>query len=191
MFRRTLFLLAAVPLAAGAQARAYVRDVAHSEINFIAESRLLDARGFFGTWDAQIAFDPSDLPGSSVVISIDAASINTRNERRDTHLRSGDFFDVETHPTITFTSKLVNAPTPGRINITGDLTIRGTTRTIVVPSELVFFDAASNSGRVKGQFVIDRQTYGVAYNSAVNPIKDDVTVQFDIAFRAPAPAPTR
>jgi polyisoprenoid-binding protein YceI len=191
MFRRTVFLLAALPLVAGAQARTYVRDVAHSEINFIAESRLLDARGFFGAWDAQIAFDPADLPRSAVTITIDAASINTRNERRDGHLRSADFFDAETHPKITFTSKLVNAPTPGKINITGELTIRGTTKSIVVPSELVFFDAESNTGRVKGQFVIDRQTYGVAYNSSVNPIKDDVTVQFDIAFRAPAPAPAR
>jgi polyisoprenoid-binding protein YceI len=185
MIRTALLVLAAVPVFAGAQAKPYVRDVAHSEINFVAESRMLDARGFFGEWDAKIAFDPANLSASSVALTIDPASINTRNERRDGHLRSADFFDVANHPAITFTSKIINAPQPGKLTITGDLTIRGVTKSIVVPSELVFFDADNSVGRVKGQFTISRKAFGVAYDSAVNPIKDEVTVQFDVAFTAP------
>lgn len=184
MVRATLLALVALPALAAAQAKPFVRDVAHSEINFIAESRMLDARGYFGEWDAAIAFDAQDLSRSAVRLTIDAKSINTRNERRDGHLRSADFFDADKHPTITFVSKTVNAPAPGKINITGDLTIRGVTKTVTVPSELVFFDAEKNVGRVKGEFVIARKAFGVAYDSAVNPIKDDVRVQFDIAFTA-------
>jgi polyisoprenoid-binding protein YceI len=162
----------------------HVVDKAHSQINFIADSRLISARGHFGAWDATIALDPANMAASSVSISIDASSIDTRVERRDSHLKSADFFDVEKHPTITFKSTAVRTKAEGMLDIEGDLTIRGTTKRIVVPATMVFYE--EGMGRFRGEFVLKRTEYGVSYDSRVNPIKDDVTVQWDIAVQNPA-----
>ncbi len=178
-----LALVAARPFAAP---KPHVIDKAHSQINFIADSRLISARGHFATWDAEISLDAANLASSSVTITIDAASIDTRVDRRDTHLKSADFFDVETHPKITFTSTAVRPKAEGQLDIEGDLTIRGTTKRITVPASMVFYDAGL--GRFRGEFVLKRTEYGVSYDSRLNPIKDDVTVQWDFAVQDPAAA---
>jgi polyisoprenoid-binding protein YceI len=105
-----------VTASVAAGARAHTVDAAHSEINFTASSRLLDAHGFFGKWDADVRLDPDAFERSTVRMTIDAASINTRNERRDAHLKGADFFDVATYPTITFASTSIarTSPTTGR-----------------------------------------------------------------------------
>ncbi len=150
-FRRTAALLvlplvlAARPVAAQAS---HAIDKAHSEINFVADSRLLSAHGFFGKWDAVIQLDPTKLEASTVAITIDASTINTRVEMRDNHLRSDDFFAVAKHPTITFTSASVKQTAPNKLDITGDLTVRGVTRRIVVPASMVFYD--KGAGRFRG-----------------------------------------
>ena len=188
-FRRTAALLvlplvlAARPVAAQAS---HAIDKAHSEINFVADSRLLSAHGFFGKWDAVIQLDPTKLEASTVAITIDASTINTRVEMRDNHLRSDDFFAVAKHPTITFTSASVKQTAPNKLDITGDLTVRGVTRRIVVPASMVFYD--KGAGRFRGQFAIMRKDYGVAYDSAVNPIENEVQVQWDFSIKEPAPA---
>lgn len=178
-----LALVAARPFTAPTP---HVIDKAHSQINFIADSRLISARGHFATWDAEIALDAANLASSSVTITIDAASIDTRVDRRDTHLKSADFFDVEQHPKITFTSTAVRPKAEGQLDIEGDLTIRGTTKRITVPASMVFYEAGV--GRFRGEFVLKRSEYGVSYDSRVNPIKDDVTVQWDFAVQDPAAA---
>jgi polyisoprenoid-binding protein YceI len=164
--------------------RPHVVDKAHSQINFIADSRLISARGHFGEWDATISLDPANMPASSVTITINAASIDTRVERRDTHLKSADFFDVANHPTVTFTSTAVRTRGESALEIEGDLKIRGTTKRIVVPATMVFYE--EGVGRFRGEFVLKRTEFGVRYDSKVNPIKDDVTVQWDIAIQDPA-----
>ena len=184
-------LMAASPFNAASDSttlnpRPHTVDKAHSQINFIAESRLIDARGFFGTWDAAINLDPANLAASSVTLTIDASSIDTRSDRRDSHLKSEDFFDVATHPKITFVSTAVRTKTEGQLEIEGDLTVRGTTKRIVVPAAMVFYE--EGTGRFRGEFVIKRKEYGIAYDSRVNPIKDDVTVQWDFAVNDPAAA---
>ena len=188
-FRRTAALLvlplvlAARPVAAQAS---HAIDKAHSEINFVADSRLLSAHGFFGKWDAVIQLDPTKLEASTVAITIDASTINTRVEMRDNHLRSDDFFAVAKHPTITFTSASVKQTAPNKLDITGDLTVRGVTRRIVVPASMVFYD--KGAGRFRGQFAIMRKDFGVAYDSAVNPIENEVQVQWDFSIKEPTPA---
>ena len=154
-------LLAARPFPAAPTP--HVIDKAHSQINFIADSRLISARGHFGTWDAKIALDAANLAASSVTITIDAKSIDTRVERRDEHLRSADFFDVATHPTITFVSTAVRPQAEGKLLIEGDLTIRGTTKRITVPAEMVFYEGGM--GRFRGEFVLQRTAYGVSYDT--------------------------
>ena len=162
----------------------YEIDKAHSEINFVADSRLLSAHGFFGKWDATVKLDAANWSNSSLSMSIDAASINTRVERRDDHLRSPDFFDVAKHPTITFTSTAVKQTAPNKLDITGDLTVRGVTKRITVPATMVFYE--KGMGRFRGQFAILRKDFGIAYDSALNPIENEVQVQWDIALKEPA-----
>lgn len=184
--QKVLAALGAIPVLAAASTaidpKPYVRDVPHSQINFIAESQLVDAHGTFDRWDAEILFDAEKVEASSVKLTIDAKSINTRIEMRDNHLKSNDFFAADSFPTITFASKFVNKLSEDRVNITGDLTIRGRTKTITVPSRLVFFDPARKVGRIKGEFTIDRNDFGVSFQPPVNRIQPEVRVQFDIAF---------
>ena len=176
-------LLAARPFV---DVKPHVIDKNHSQINFIADSRLLSAHGFFGKWDADVKLDATNWPASTVAITIDAASLNTRVDTRDNHLRSPDFFDVAKFPTITFKSVSVAKVAEGKLDITGDLTIRGVTKRIVVPATAVFYE--KGAGRFRGQFVINRKDYGVAYDSAVNPIQNEVQVQWDMAISEPKPA---
>lgn len=189
MKRTALALLLAPVLVAATPNSAperYVRDVAHSQINFVAESRLLSAHGTFKEWDAEILFDPTNVEATSLKINIATASIDTRIEGRDNHLRSNDFFAADSFPQITFVSTFVNnAGESGRLRITGDLTIRGRTKRITIPARLNFFDPQSQMGRVTGEFVIDRTEFGVSYNSGMNPIENEVKVQFDVAFNKP------
>lgn len=186
--KRWIPTLAIVPvLAAAAPAfdpEPFVRDVAHSQINFVAVSRLVDAHGTFDKWDAEIQFDADKVEATTFNISIDAKSINTRIEMRDNHLRSNDFFATDSFPAITFKSAFINKLAEDRINITGDLTIRGQTKRVTIPARLVFFDKERKVGRVKGETTIIRQDFGVSFQSPVNPIESEVKVQFDVAFAA-------
>ena len=176
-------LLAARPFV---DVKPHVIDKNHSQINFIADSRLLSAHGFFGKWDADVKLDATNWPASTVAITIDATSLNTRVDMRDNHLRSPDFFDVAKFPVITFKSVSVAKVAEGKLDITGNLTIRGITKRVVVPATAVFYE--KGAGRFRGQFVINRKDYGVAYDSSVNPIENEVQVQWDMAISEPKPA---
>lgn len=189
MKRIALALILAPALVAATPASAperFVRDVAHSQLNFVAESRLLSAHGTFQKWDAEIMFDAANVEATSLKITIDATSIDTRIERRDAHLKSNDFFATDSFPQITFVSTFVNNAGEGnRLRITGDLTVRGRTKRITIPARLNFFDPQNNMGRVTGEFTIDRTEFGVSFQSPVNPIENEVKVQFDVAFNKP------
>jgi len=185
----TALLVAAAGSAAsaGAQDMQFVKDAAHSEINFVAESRLLDAHGFWEKWDAALTFNPTAWEKSSVKITIDTRSVNTRVAMRDNHLRSNDFFAADSFPQITFVSKIVNKLGDTRLNVTGDLTIRGVTKTVTIPATLAFWDDAGKTGRFKGQFIVRRNEFGVGFNPPGNPIADEVAVDVNLTFRqAPA-----
>lgn len=185
--KRWITALALVPVLAAAASvdlKPYVRDEAHSRITFIAHSRLVDAIGTFDKWTAEILFDAEKVEASSIVITIDAKSINTRVDMRDGHLRSDAFFATDSFPTITFKSTFINRLAEDRMNITGDLTIRGHTKRITIPSRLVFFDPQTNMGRVKGATTVYREEFGVSFDPPVNPIESEVEIQFDVTFKA-------
>jgi polyisoprenoid-binding protein YceI len=175
------------------ESKTYVRDEAHSQINFLASSRLVDAQGYWEKWTATILFDPDAIEKSQVNITIDAKSINTRVEMRDNDLRSKNFFFVDSFPAITFVSKIVNK-LPGqasdslmsntKLNVTGDLTMRGITKSITVPTTLVFFDRKANRGRVKGKFIVMRKDYNVGFDPPMNPVQNEVELTIDISFVA-------
>ena len=189
LFRHTALALVLPLLAATRPATAPVTQVVdknHSEINFVADARLLSAHGFFGKWDADIKLDAANMEASSVAITIDASSVNTRVSMRDNHLKSDAFFDVAKYPNITFKSVSVKKTGENKLDITGELMMHGVTKRIVVPATMVFYD--KGAGRFRGQFVVNRKEYGVSFDPPVNPIDDAIQVQWDMSIGEPKPA---
>jgi len=126
----------------------------------------------------RLANRPDNLENSSVALTIETASLNTRVERRDNHLRSADFFDAANHPQIKFVSTKVSRVDDKNFNLTGDLTIRGITKPVQVPVKLVFL--REGDARFKGEFQVNRRDFGMNYNSRMNPVEHLVTIQFDM-----------
>jgi polyisoprenoid-binding protein YceI len=153
-------------------------DKGHSQINFVAEAKFISCHGSFDKWEADVQIDPAKIESSSVKITIDASSINTRVQRRDDHLRSKDFFSVAEHPQITFVSKRISKAGANTYNIVGDLTLKGITKELQVPAEMVFYE--KTRGRFRGTFQLNRKEFGITYDSQMNSIQDLVLVQFDI-----------
>ncbi len=171
-----LFILTTLTVAA--QTRPHIVDQAHSQINFVAEARFISAHGHFDKWDAEVQLDPAKIENSSFKITIEAASINTRIQRRDDHLRSKDFFDVATYPQITLVSKKITKTGERTYAVTGDLTLRGVTKQLDVEITQVFYE--NNRGRFRASFRINRKAFGISFDSKMNPIEDIVQVQVDI-----------
>ncbi len=148
----------------------WVFDTPHTNLMFVARYAMLTkVRGHFNTFEGTIhvAEKPED---SWVELTIDASSITTDNDMRDDHLRSGDFLDLENHPTITFRSTKVELLGDNRLRVTGDLTIRGVTREVVLDTE--YAGAAKDGyGRTRIAFSatteIDRDEFGVNWNMAL------------------------
>jgi polyisoprenoid-binding protein YceI len=108
-------------------------DPAHSTVEFAVKHMMVTTvKGQFTGISGTITLDEADLARSSVAVEIDAASVTTRDPQRDGHLRSADFFDVANYPKLTFTSTRVEPLGPDRLRVTGDLTIRGVTRPVVL-----------------------------------------------------------
>ena len=134
-----------------------------------------------------IIVDPAALSGGSVEFVAQAATIDTRNERRDGHLKSAEFFDVEKFPTITFKSTKVVA-TGNTMKITGDLTIKGITKSIVLDAEFLGATGPAEPGKQKAGFhasaKINRLDWGVTWNRAAEggglTLGDKVELDFNI-----------
>jgi polyisoprenoid-binding protein YceI len=128
----SLFAFAATAAAAGK----YGLDTAHSSVVFSVKHMVIsNVKGSFDTFDAVILYDPENIENSSVEVSIDVSSINTKDEKRDEHLRSADFFDAQTYPKVTFKSDRIEKRQDGYVAL-GKLTIRGVTKEIELPFRL-------------------------------------------------------
>jgi polyisoprenoid-binding protein YceI len=176
---------AATP-ASGSGAVAWQIDPTHSELTFQIRHLVSRVRGTFGDWSGTIAVDPDDLKAGRVEVAIQTASIDTNNDRRDKHLRSGDFFDAEGHPAITFRSRRVE--NQGRaIRVHGDLTIRGVTKPVVLEGEYLGTTRGPEGKRRIGfqaETTINRHDYGVSWNRVVESgsmLGDEVTVELVVA----------
>jgi polyisoprenoid-binding protein YceI len=111
-------------------------DPAHTQVSFAAKHMMVTTvRGTFGEVSGQILLDENDFTNSEVEATIDIAGLVTRDEKRDAHLRSADFFDVENHPTATFKSTKIVSKGGDKYEITGDLTVRGETKPVVLQAE--------------------------------------------------------
>ena len=169
-------------------------DVTHSELTFRIRHLVIRVNGTFGQWKGSIVADPANLSGGSVNVEIQTASIDTRNERRDTHLRSGDFFDAAGHPTITFQSTRVQAQRGGALKIHGNLTIRGVTRPVVLDGRMLEVGGAPGRRRIGFEATtrINRMDYNVTWNraaeggGAVLGDEVDITIAVEAVEQAPS-----
>jgi polyisoprenoid-binding protein YceI len=176
--RRIRIAIVLLLIAGAAPARAdLVRlriDPADSALMFHATSRLVNADGRFHRFAGSVSVDPSDPATARVSVTVDAASIDTANAKRDNHLRSEDFFWAERYPTIVFEST-GTAPEAGSVVVLGRLTIRGVTRDVRVPTTV---ELSSDGFVARGQFEVKRTDYDMAYQSRLNPVGDVVRVSF-------------
>jgi len=161
----------AVAVLAGARPapERYEIDPAHTYIGFTAKHMLvMNVRGRFNRFSGHITLDPQDITKSSADVTIEAASIDTGNERRDEHLRSADFFEAEKYPTIRFVSRRVEKQAES-LTLVGDLIIRDVTREVAIPFELTSPVAAANrkSIGVEASLRINRFDYGLTWNRTI------------------------
>jgi polyisoprenoid-binding protein YceI len=145
-------------------------DTGHSAIHFWVRHLVISkVHGRFAKWGGTVDLDEQDLTKSRVAVRIDAASIDTQVADRDAHLRSADFLDAANHPALSFTSKRIEKAGEG-YRVTGDLTLRGTTREIVLEAELTGF-AKDPWGNQRAGFSaktsLDRRDYGLVWNTAL------------------------
>mgnify|MGYP000194256814 CR=1 FL=1 len=146
-------------------------DPAHSSANFTVRHMMVtNVRGTLGAISGTLNFDPENLANSSVEASIDVAGINTGVADRDGHLRSADFFEVEKYPNITFKSTNVEATGDNTAKVTGDLTIRDVTNTVVLNVEFLG-QGGSPFGDTRAGFeattTINREAFGLTWNQAL------------------------
>src|SRR5690606_10690727 len=136
MLRSLFAALAGLALAVPASAQTWTIDPSHSSANFTVRHMMVsNVNGTFGKMEGTVEFDGRNISGVKVRATVDATTISTANEKRDAHLRSADFFDVASHPTITFVSKRAEPAGNGRFRLVGDLTMRGVTKEVVLEVE--------------------------------------------------------
>jgi len=167
----------------------YAIDPSHSRIGFVARHAMVTkVRGSFNEFEGSGSFDAEDLKGSHLGLTIQAASIDTRNADRDSHLRSNDFFDMEAHPEITFASTAIEQVDAITYRVTGDLTIKGATKPVSVDFEYTGH-AVDPYGNYRigldGSTTINRKDWGVNWNAPLEAggvlVSDKVTLEFDVS----------
>jgi polyisoprenoid-binding protein YceI len=167
----------------------YALDVSHSRLGFVARHAMVTkVRGAFNDFEGTATIDGDDPSRSSVNITIQVDSIDTRNKQRDDHVRANDFLDIENYPTITFASTSIEHDGGNDFQVTGDLTVRGVTKAVTIPLEFqgVVKDPWGND-RVgfEGSVVINRKDWGVNWNAALEAggvlVSEKVTLEFEIS----------
>jgi polyisoprenoid-binding protein YceI len=185
----TAGLAAALSLPAAAANSNWQIDPAHSSAQFsVRHMAISTVRGAFSKVTGSLVFDDKDISKSTIDVTIDANSVDTRVPDRDNDLRSEKFFDVAHYPSITFKSKKVEQVAPGKLKVAGDLTIRGTTKEVILDVEgptVPMKDPWGNT-RVAATATakINRQDFGVKWNATLDNggvvVGDDVSIVIDV-----------
>src|SRR3954449_2249540 len=167
----------------------YTIDPAHTRIGFVARHAMVTkVRGSFNEFTGSAVLDGANPANSTATVTIQAASIDTRNAQRDEHLRSNDFLAMETHPEITFVSTGVERTGDREFDLTGDLTIKGVTNPVTIP--FTFEGAATDPfGNVRvgfeGSVAINRKDYGVTWNAALETggvlVSEKIVLEFEVS----------
>jgi|SRR5690625_1881457 len=146
-------------------------DVAHTNLGFTVKHMMVSrVRGSFTAFEGAIEGNPEDLASSNISFKVDMNSINTNNEDRDNHLRSGDFFDTETFPTMEFNSTKIVETSEDEFDVVGDLTIKDATKEVTFKAEYEGKATDPWGQEVVGFTVegsIDRKEFGLTWNQAL------------------------
>jgi polyisoprenoid-binding protein YceI len=167
-------------------------DGSHSHVGFSVRHMMIsNVRGEFRTVSGEVVYDPRNPEATRISATIDVASINTREDKRDAHLRSADFFDAESHPQMTFQSRSARRHGDG-LEIVGDLTIRGTTREVVLSVDELTPTHADPWGNTRmggsARTKIRRSDFGMRWNAALEAggvlVGDEVSIQLEVELIA-------
>ena len=167
-------------------------DPAHTQAEFSAKHMMITSvRGHFAGATGTIQFDEADPTNSSVETTLDASTIDTGMAQRDGHLKSPDFLDVATYPTITFKSTKIEK-SGDRFAITGDLTVKNVTKSVVMDADFLGVVQGMGGGRHAGfsaKTKIDREAWGLTWNMGLEAggwlVGKEVTITIDAAADEP------
>jgi polyisoprenoid-binding protein YceI len=172
-----------------AQSDAWDLDTAHSSAQFTVRHMMVaNVRGDFGKVSGKVYFDGKDFSKARIEVVIEAASINTRNEARDKELMSPNFFDVAQYPKIEFKSKKVEQVQEGRLRVTGDLTMHGVTREVVLDVEGPTPEVKDQRGAAhigaSATTKINRKDFNILWNRTLDGggvvVADEVLIAIDV-----------
>jgi polyisoprenoid-binding protein YceI len=167
----------------------YTIDTSHSRMGFVARHAMVaKVRGGFDEFAGSAHIDGDKPENSTAQVTIQAKSIDTRNSQRDDHLRSNDFLDMDNHPEITFVSTAVAPAGDEHFTVTGDLTIRGVTKSVDVDFEYAG-RAVDPYGNVRlgfeGKVVLNRKDFGVSWNAVLEGggvmVSEKVTLEIEVS----------
>src|SRR5215471_13086060 len=181
-------MAATLSVPAGAATTAWKIDPQHTSAQFAVKHLMISTvRGEFHGVTGMINWDDQDITKSTVDVTIDATSVDTREPQRNAHLKSPDFFDVAQFPTITFKSKKVEQAAAGKLKVRGDLTIRGVTKEVVLdvdgPSAPIKDPWGNQRIGASATTKIIRQDFGVTHLPGV--VGDEITITIDAELIQP------
>lgn len=166
-------------------------DASHSSVTFsVRHMMITNVRGEFQKVSGTVQYDRKHPESAKVEVEIDVASIQTREEKRDAHLRSADFFDAEKFPTIKFTSTEVGAVSGDRFDLVGDLTIHGVTRAVTLSVEGPTAESKDPWGNTRvgatATGKIKRSDFGMTWNNVLEAggvlVGDEVKLSLDVSL---------
>lgn len=187
-------LAAGIALPASAGTTTYQIDPRHSSADFgVTHLMISTVRGEFRGVTGTVVVDDANLANSTVNVTIDATTLDTREPDRDKHLKSDAFFDIAKYPTITFKSTRVERNADGSLKISGDLTIRGVTKSVVLtasaPKPAIKDPWGLQRTAASASTKINRQDFGVSWNQKLDGggvvVGDDVTITLDVEMIVP------
>lgn len=179
----------ALSLPAFAFATTWTIDPEHSNVGFkVRHLMVSNVKGNFNTFNGTVDINEKDITKSKVEVSIDTNSINTNVHKRDEHLRSADFFDVAKYPAMTFVSKKVAKAGKDRLKVTGDLTLHGVTKQVVLDVEPISKESKDPWGNIRrgttATTKIDRKDFGLTWNKGLETggvlVGDEINITLEI-----------
>lgn len=192
-FLAPALILAALTLAAPARATSWIIDQNHSSVGFSIRHFFAKVPGGFDKFSGTIEFDPANPTAASVKVDIDPASINTKTQKRDDHLRSADFFDVANFPAMSFQSTKVTKGEGNALSVEGNLTMHGVTKPVTLAVNFLGSGPAFGGQRAgfEATTKINRQDFGIKWNKVLDNgtmLGDDVDIAIGIEAYTPPPA---
>lgn len=164
-------------------------DDTHTRLGFVTRHAMITkVRGSFNDFTGTVTVPAEGIQSANAEVTINASSIDTRNADRDGHLKSNDFFDMENFPQITFTSTKIEGNGSGGVDVTGDLTIKGTTKSITIPFEYegTATDPFGNQrAGFEGTTTLKRSDFGLTWNATLETggvlVSEKVTLEIEVS----------